>query len=83
MSCSQAGSAHRISHRSQQLQKYNPEGLSTPQTYTHVVKSGKLLFIAGQVGSGPDGKVVGRGMREQLDQVLKNLAIALKSQGRT
>ena len=65
----------------EQLQKINPPGLSTPQTYTHVVKAGKLLFIAGQVGSGPDGKVVGPGMAEQLDQVLKNLAIALKSQG--
>lgn len=27
----------------EQLQKINPEGLSTPQTYTHVVKAGKLL----------------------------------------
>ncbi len=65
----------------QQLQKINPEGLGTPQTYTHVVKAGKLLFIAGQVGATADGKVVGPGMAEQLDQVLKNLTLALKSQG--
>src|SRR6266545_4572037 len=65
----------------QQLQKINPEGLSTPQTYTHLVKAGKLLFIAGQVGAGPDGKVVGPGMKEQLEQVLKNLTLALRSQG--
>src|SRR5262245_34979963 len=63
----------------QSLQKTNPEGLSTPQTYTHVVKAGNLLFIAGQVGTGPDGKVVGPGMKEQLDQVLKNLRVALAS----
>jgi enamine deaminase RidA (YjgF/YER057c/UK114 family) len=65
----------------QQLEKLNPKGLSTPQTYTHVVKAGKLLFIAGQVGAGPDGKVVGPGMTEQLEQVLKNLRTALESQG--
>jgi enamine deaminase RidA (YjgF/YER057c/UK114 family) len=64
-----------------QLEKTNPQGLSTPQTYTHVVKAGKLLFIAGQVGAGPDGTLAGPGMKEQLEQVLKNLALALKSQG--
>jgi enamine deaminase RidA (YjgF/YER057c/UK114 family) len=65
----------------EQLQKINPEGLSTPQTYTHIVRAGKTLYIAGQVGATADGKVVGPGMAEQLDQVLKNLATALKSQG--
>src|SRR5262245_29674983 len=64
-----------------ELQKINPEGLGTPQAYTHVVRAGKLMFIAGQVGATADGKVVGPGMKEQLDQVLKNLATALKSQG--
>lgn len=65
----------------QKLEKINPEGLSKPQTYTHVVKAGKLLFIAGQVGSTADGKVAGPGMKEQLDQALTNLTTALKSQG--
>jgi enamine deaminase RidA (YjgF/YER057c/UK114 family) len=45
------------------------------------VKAGKTLYIAGQVGAGPDGKVVGPGMAEQLDRVLTNLGVALKSQG--
>lgn len=31
----------------EQLQKINPQGLSTPETFTHVVKAVKLLFIAG------------------------------------
>jgi enamine deaminase RidA (YjgF/YER057c/UK114 family) len=65
----------------QQLERVNPPGLSTPQTYTHVVKVGKLLFIAGQVGADASGKVVGPGMREQLERVLENLKIALASQG--
>jgi len=65
----------------QQLQRINPQGLSTPQTYSHVVKAGKLLFIAGQVGATADGRVVGPGMKEQTEQVLENLQVALKSQG--
>lgn len=65
----------------QQLQRINPQGLSAPQTYSHIVKAGKLLFIAGQVGATADGKVVGPGMREQTAQVLENLQAVLKSQG--
>ena len=49
----------------QQLERINPPGLSTPQTYSHIVKAGKLMFIAGQVGATADGKPAGAGMREQ------------------
>jgi reactive intermediate/imine deaminase len=65
----------------QQLQRINPQGLGTPQTYSHIVRAGKLLFIAGQVGATADGTVVGPGMKEQTEQVLENLQAALKSQG--
>ena len=65
----------------QAIQRINPPGLSTPATYSHIVRAGKTLYIAGQVGSDAQGKVVGPGMVEQLEQVLKNLQVALKSQG--
>ena len=65
----------------QTLQRINPPGLSTPTTYSHIVRAGNTLYIAGQVGADAQGKVVGPGMTEQLEQVLKNLQIALKSQG--
>jgi 2-iminobutanoate/2-iminopropanoate deaminase len=65
----------------QKLERVNPQGLSTPQTYSHIVKAGKLIFIAGQVGAAPDGKLAGPGMKEQTEQVLRNLQTALKSQG--
>ena len=67
----------------QNLEKSNPPGLSKPApgTYTHVVKAGKLLFIAGQTGTNTDGKVVGPGMKEQLEQVMTNLLTALKAHG--
>jgi enamine deaminase RidA (YjgF/YER057c/UK114 family) len=65
----------------QSLQRVNPPGLSTPATYSHIVRAGKTLYIAGQVGADATGKVAGSGMVEQLEQVLKNLQTALKSQG--
>ena len=67
--------------QAQKLEWINPEGLSKNPNYTQVVKAGKLLFIAGQTGATADGKVVGPGMKEQVEQVLSNLATALKSQG--
>jgi enamine deaminase RidA (YjgF/YER057c/UK114 family) len=64
----------------QALQRINPPGLSTPTTYSHIVRAGKTLYIAGQVGADPAGKIAGTGMVQQLEQVLKNLEVALKSQ---
>src|SRR5262245_46231802 len=65
----------------QRLERINPQGVSTPQTYSHIVKAGKMLFIAGQVGATADGKVAGATMKEQTEQVLRNLQTVLKSQG--
>jgi 2-iminobutanoate/2-iminopropanoate deaminase len=65
----------------QALQRINPPGLSKPTTYSHIVRAGKTLYIAGQVGANETGKIAGPGMVEQLEQVLKNLEAALKSQG--
>lgn len=65
----------------QTLDRINPAGLSTPRTYSHVVKAGKLLFLAGQVAVDEKGNVIGQTMAEQLERVLTKLEIALKSQG--
>lgn len=65
----------------QALQRINPPGLSKPTTYSHIVRAGNTLYIAGQVGADASGKIAGPGMAEQLEQVLKNLQTALKSQG--
>lgn len=65
----------------QRLERINPSGVSSPQTYSHIVKAGTLLFIAGQVGAGADGKLAGSTMRAQTEQVLKNLETVLRSQG--
>ena len=72
-----------VAAAAQKLEKHNPPALSKPApgTYTHVVKAGKLLFIAGQTGVDAAGKVAGPGMKEQLEQVMVNLLAALKSEG--
>src|SRR4026208_1616712 len=72
-----------VATAAQKLERNNPQGLSRPQpgTYTHVVKAGKLLFVAGQTGVNADGKVVGRGRKEQGEQLMPHLPAALKSQG--
>ncbi len=56
-----------------QIERINPPGLSTPATYSHIVKAGDILYIAGQVGADAQGKVVGPGMVEQVEQVMKNV----------
>jgi enamine deaminase RidA (YjgF/YER057c/UK114 family) len=75
-----ASSILNLAALAQRLERINPKELSTPQTYSHVVKAGNLLFIAGQVGISSDGKLKGPGMVEQLDQALSNLQAALRSQ---
>lgn len=67
------------------VQMINPPGLSkpAPNTYSHIARAGKLIFIAGQLGRTEDGKLAGPNMKEQLEQALINLEIALKSQGAT
>jgi len=67
--------------QAQKLERINPDGLTKSPGYSQVVKAGKLVFIAGQTGVTADGKIVGPGMKEQYEQVLANLATALKSQG--
>ncbi len=65
----------------QKLEFANPEGISTPERYSHVVKAGNIIFVSGQVGRDSNGQIVGEGMREQFDQTLKNVITAIQSQG--
>ena len=66
-------------------QHINPEGVSKPTGYTHVVAvegARKLLFISGQVALNAAGDVVGRGdLGAQARQVFQNLQTALSAAG--
>jgi reactive intermediate/imine deaminase len=65
----------------QGIERINPDGLTKPTAYHHVIKVGNLLFIAGQVSLDAQGNLVGANdMKAQVRQVLENLKTALQSQ---
>jgi enamine deaminase RidA (YjgF/YER057c/UK114 family) len=63
----------------------NPEGTGKPiGHYSQVarVKAAELLFISGQLATGPDGQVVGAGdFERQCDQVFANIEAVLRGCG--
>jgi enamine deaminase RidA (YjgF/YER057c/UK114 family) len=64
----------------------NPETLSAPTGYTHVVevRGGRTVYISGQVSFDKAGNVVGVGnFAAQTTQVFENLKLALNSVGAT
>ena len=67
---------------SQQVEYRNPSQLSKPAGYTQVVivNHGKLVFIAGQVGTDIDGKI-SSDFGEQARQAFSNLRVALAAVG--
>jgi enamine deaminase RidA (YjgF/YER057c/UK114 family) len=62
----------------------NPTGIAPPTGYTHVVTTDArtTIFIAGQVGIDPQGKIAD-GLRAQTVQVYENLKTALAAAGAT
>ncbi len=64
------------------IQRFNPSTSAPPRGYSHVVKDGSTVYIAGQVARDPDGKTVGVGdPKAQVEQVFKNLESALAAAG--
>jgi enamine deaminase RidA (YjgF/YER057c/UK114 family) len=62
----------------------NPDGLVRSPAYTQVVEvtgPGHMVFVAGQLGTTPDGKLAGADFRTQADQVFANLKTALAAVG--
>jgi len=57
-----------------------PEGLTKPTGYTHVVVSGGTIYVSGQVAFNEKGEIVGKGdFRAQTQQVFENISKCLKS----
>jgi 2-iminobutanoate/2-iminopropanoate deaminase len=62
----------------------NPAGVYVPPTfsYSHAVRMGDLVFVAGQVAQNGSGELVGKGdIRKQTEQVFENLRIVLEAAG--
>jgi len=68
-----------------QVQFINPDGLSKPPGYTHVVVAnpGKIVYLSGQVANDRTGKVVSSDFRAQTEQVFANLKTALAAASAT
>lgn len=65
---------------------FSPATLPPPTGYSHIAKvnNGTLVYIAGQVSSDASGKLVGEGNFEaQVEQVYKNVKLALEAAGAT
>ena len=62
----------------------NPEGLVRSPAYTQVVEAmpgSRTIYVSGQLGTTPDGRLAGADFRAQADQVFANLKVALASAG--
>jgi enamine deaminase RidA (YjgF/YER057c/UK114 family) len=71
---------------SRHIEPVNPPTLMNPVGFSHAfeVKSGRVLFIAGQVARDGDGQVVGKGdLVAQFRQVCKNLDAVVTAAGGT
>src|SRR4029450_10104914 len=66
------------------LELINPEGLSSPLSYTHVVAAtgSRLVFVAGQVADEAEGSLVGYDdLAAQAHQAFANIGRALAAVG--
>lgn len=59
----------------------NPRELPAPVGFSHAVKAGITVYLAGQVAQGPDGAVTGDTIAEQFDLAAANLVTALRAAG--
>ena len=63
------------------LEHIYPDGLFNAPTYTHVIKAGNTVYIAGQTAQNDKGEIVGADITTQARRVMENLGIALASAG--
>ena len=64
------------------VERSNPSALANPPGYSHVVKDGTTIYVAGQLARNSDGETVGAGdFSAQAEQVFKNIRAALESVG--
>jgi enamine deaminase RidA (YjgF/YER057c/UK114 family) len=65
------------------LERINPAELGRPSGFSHAVSvpASRLVFLAGQLATGRDGRVVSGGVVAQFEQALANLLTALAAAG--
>jgi enamine deaminase RidA (YjgF/YER057c/UK114 family) len=59
----------------------NSSELAPPTGFSHAVKAGDTVYLAGQTAQAPDGQIVGDTIVEQFDRAAANLMTALRAGG--
>jgi enamine deaminase RidA (YjgF/YER057c/UK114 family) len=64
-------------------ERINPPELGRPSGFSHAVSAtvGRMVFLAGQLGTGRDSKIVAGGVVAQFEQALANVLTALAAAG--
>jgi enamine deaminase RidA (YjgF/YER057c/UK114 family) len=64
-------------------ERINPPELGRPSGFSHAVAAtaSRMVFLAGQLGTGRDGRVVDGGIVAQFEQALANVLTALAAAG--
>lgn len=62
-------------------ERINAPELPPPVGFSHAVKAGNTVYLAGQVAQAQDGSVTGETIAEQFDQAAANLVTALRAAG--
>ena len=66
----------------ERIKLINPEELARPSGFSHAVAAtGRMVFLAGQIGIDRNGNVVDGGVVAQFEQALGNLLTALAAAG--
>jgi enamine deaminase RidA (YjgF/YER057c/UK114 family) len=66
------------------LRIVNPETLPAPRGFSHGVQgTGETLFVAGQIGTNQEGKIVDRDFVAQFGQALDNVLAVVRAAGGT
>ena len=61
---------------------FNPDNVFNRPSYSHAVKTGNMIFVAGQVGVDINGEIVGRGnIAIQAEQAWLNMKNVLEAAG--
>lgn len=59
----------------------NPPELMEPRGFSHAIRAGQTLYLAGQTAHRADGSLPGPGFVEQFDVALANIVTALRAGG--
>ena len=59
----------------------NAAGLAPAVGFSHAVRDGRTVFLAGQTAQSPEGEITGATIAEQFDVAAANLVAALQAAG--